>query len=203
MLPDGRYKVSVPQIAELIGTSKNTMSRDLKRLLGESFRPSKISIEKINQKINVVSLTELMMILNKIAFAGNVQAQSLLLALAEESIERRFNNAFNIKCSEDEYNERLKIRIERIEARIVYTDVLMKRHLELYGAKPIADDYKKWTVKVNKFLYNRPHFKCDRDNMTIEEQRIIIDFERTANRFAVKYPEATPIELIDRTLETF
>jgi hypothetical protein len=97
----------------------------------------------------------------------------------------------------------LKIRIERIEARIVYTDVLMKRHIELYGTKPVAEDYKRWTVMVNKFLYGRPHFKCDRDNMTIEEQRIIIDFERTANRFAVKYPKITPLELIGKTLDTF
>jgi hypothetical protein len=203
MLPDGTYAVAVPQIADLISASRNTMSRDLKRLLGDGFSPSKQSIMDVKQKINVVKITELMTILNKVAFAGNIQAQELLLAFAEETIERRFNNAFGIKCTEDEYNEKLTIRLKRLLARKDYTDVLMERHIDLYETKPVPEDYRVWTVKVNKALFGCQHFKCNRDSMTTEQQEMITDFERTVKRFALKYDHATPMELIDKTLETF
>lgn len=202
-LPNGDYRMGVSQVAILLQFDRNQASRDVRTLLGKGFQFDKTKSELNPKPVNTIKISDFMIILVELTGKGNPIAKELLLALAEESIERRFNHAFDVKCSEDEYNERLKIRIERIEARIVYTDVLMKRHLELYGSKPVAEDYKKWTVMVNKFLYGRPHFRCDRDNMTIEEQRIIIDFERTAQRFATKYPTITPLELIGKTLDTF
>jgi hypothetical protein len=133
----------------------------------------------------------------------NKEAITLLAVLAEESIERRFNHAFGIKCTEEEYNEKLKLRIKRLMARKDYTDVLMNRHVDLYGVKPEPSDYRDWTVMVNQHLFGVKHFKCDRDNMTTEQQELISDLERTAKRFASKDANFKPLELIAKSLDTF
>lgn len=111
MLPNGSYAIGVPQIATLIGTSKNTASRDFKRLLGKGFRPSKVSTELGNQKINVVPLESFTAILYAAAKNGNKQADALMQALLSESIDRRFDRAFGQRVSEDERNRRLYERI--------------------------------------------------------------------------------------------
>lgn len=57
-LPSGEYAVAIPQVIDLLGQdnkgfcpSKNTASRDFKRMLGKRFRPSKIATELDNTKI--------------------------------------------------------------------------------------------------------------------------------------------------------
>jgi hypothetical protein len=74
MLPNGSYAIGVPQIATLIGTSKNTISRDLKRLLGDDFCPDKIVTELGNQKVNVVSLEVAEKLIFVLAQKGNSKA---------------------------------------------------------------------------------------------------------------------------------
>ena len=56
MLPNGEYAIAIPQVATLIQSIPNTASRDFKRLLGESFNPSKQSIEGTKALVNVVGL---------------------------------------------------------------------------------------------------------------------------------------------------
>ncbi len=40
---EGTFYVAVPQVSDLFKTSRNTASRDFKRLLGASFKTSKLS----------------------------------------------------------------------------------------------------------------------------------------------------------------
>jgi hypothetical protein len=153
--------------------------------------------------VNTIKLPDFMKLLTELVSVGNIFAKTLLLSLAEESIKRRFNHAFEVKCTEDEYNEKLKLRIKRLMARHDYTDVPLKRHVDLYGIKPESHHYRDWTVMVNEYLFGVKHFNCNRDNMTPEQQELISDFERTAKRFASKNANFKPLELITKSLDTF
>lgn len=206
MLPDGSYRMGVSQVTSLMPTlaTQNNATREVKALLGKDSNLLKISSEISKAPVNTITIDQFIQLVKKVVIQKkNEEAIALLIILAEESIERRFNHAFGVKCSEEDYNKLLTIRWKRLLARRDYTDVLMERHIDLYETKPIAEDYRVWTVKVNKALFGCQHFKCNRDNMTTEQQEMITDFERTVKRFAVKYDHATPMELIDRTLETF
>lgn len=203
MLPDGSFAVAVPQLAELLSCNQNTFSRDLKRLLGEGFRPSKIKTELGNQLINVISLTSASRTIYLLSLAGNAVAKELMLALVDEGLDRRFNKAFGRKVTDDEYNARLALRLARLQARRLWTDILRNRSLELYGVKPKPEQYKIWTVIVNDRLFNRDHFFCNRDNMNQVEQETIELFERMARRKAELYPQATPDQLVEMALAAF
>jgi hypothetical protein len=206
MLPDGSYRMGVTQVTKLMPTlaTQNNATREVKALLSKESLLFKLKSELNSQPVNTISIDQfIQLIKNVVIQKKNEEAINLLMILAEESIERRFNHAFGVKCTEEDYNKLLTIRWKRLLARRDYTDVLMERHIDLYGTKPIPEDYKVWTVKVNKALFGCQQFKCNRDNMTTDQQEMITDFERTVKRFALKYDHATPMELIDRTLETF
>jgi hypothetical protein len=185
-------------------TNHSHATRDIKALLGKGSQLSKVKSELSNNPVNTIRIEQLVELVTKLATDRLEREAIVLLSIfAIESIERRFNNAFVVKCTEDEYNKLLTIRWKRLLARKDYTDTLMERHIDLYGTKPVAEDYRVWTVKVNIHLFGCKHFKCDRDNMTKEQQELISDFERTVKRFASMYPTITPIELINKTLATF
>lgn len=205
-LPDGSYRIGVSQVASLMPSvaTQNNATREVKTLLGNDSKLLKTKSEISKNPVNTITIEQFIQLIKVLAVQkANQEAIALLVILAEESIERRFNNAFGVKCTEDEYNELLTIRWKRLLARKDYTDVLMERHIDLYGTKPVANDYKRWTVKVNLHLFGCKHFKCDRDNMTKPQQELITDLERTVKRFSSMFPTITPIELINKTLETF
>lgn len=203
MLPNGDYAVAVPQVAEIFGTNKNYASQELKRLLGEGFRPHKVKTELGNQLINVILVEDFKKVVLALALKGNTLAQSLVEALLEEGIERRFARAFNQKVEEEEYDEKLKLRMKRLFARHDWTDVLMNRYIDLNGVKPESHHYRKWTVAVNQKLFGQSHFCRNRDNMTPEQQQTIYDFERMAKRRAEQYPDISADELVIKALDTF
>jgi hypothetical protein len=125
MLPSGEFAIAVTQIANLfsLGTP-NYASQELKRLLGKDFKPHKCFTPFNRNKVNVISLQDLSKIALLLAYKGNKTAQAFNLACVEESIERRFNNAFDQKVTEDEYNERLKVRMQGIQTRRTLTDAI-------------------------------------------------------------------------------
>jgi hypothetical protein len=47
---------------------------------------------------------------------GNERAVLLVMALAIESLERRFNDAFGVNLTEAEYNRRLSERLQKAES---------------------------------------------------------------------------------------
>lgn len=203
MLPNGDYAVAIPQIATLIQSNPNTASRDFDRLLGEGFSPSKQSIEGTKALVNVVDLPVFTKILYAMAKRGNAISDALIQALLDEGFERRFDTAFGKKVDEAEYNERLALRFRRLLARRQWTDVLQERHIAFYGEKPTPKQFKDWTVLANEVLFNRKHFKCDRDNMEFEEQRLIENFEYTAARQAKLNPDLDPDQILGLSLSMF
>jgi hypothetical protein len=203
MLPSGEYAIAVPQIADLFQYNPNLASRDLKRLLGEGFSPSKISTDLGKQLINVVSIATFKKIILTLSKQGHPVASSFIDAILEEGLERRFDLAFNQLVDEAERNARIELRMKRIMARHQWTDILMNRHLKQTGVKPLPDDYKRWTVTVNNKLFNKLHFKRNRDNMSFDEQLLIEQFEFMAARVANKFPDLSCNMLLEKTLETF
>ena len=203
MLPNGDYAIAVPQIADLFQASRNTASRDFKRLLGERFQPSKISTQFNQAPVNVIDIASFTILVRALDKAGYKTATALIDAFFEEGIERRFDRAFNRVVEEAEYNARLALRMKRLMARRAWTDVLQDRHIQLYGVKPTPKQFRDWTVKANEVLFGRPHFKCNRDNMELEEQRIIESFEFMAVRRAKQHPQVSPDKLLDLALDTF
>ena len=203
MLPNGEYGVAIPQIAKSFRINQNTASRDLKRLLGEDFRPSKTKTELGNQSINVVTLEGFVKIIRALDRKGNDVATAFIDAILQEGLERRFDRAFGKKISDDERNQLVALRMKRIMARKLWTDTLRDRSLELFGTKPSPNDYKQWTIKVNERLFNRRHFECDRDNMEVFEQETIELFERMAERKAKTHKMATPDQLVEMAISSF
>ena len=203
MLPDGSYAVAIPQLAEVFSTHKNTFSRDLKRLLGADFSPSKIRTELGRQLINVVTLENFAKIIRALDRKGNETASAFIDAILQEGLERRFDTAFKKKVSEDERNQLVALRMKRIMARKLWTDTLRDRSMLLCGEKPSPENYRQWTVKVNERLFNKPHFHKNRDNMNLLEQEAIELFERMAERKSKLHLNATPDELVEMALASF
>lgn len=203
MLPNGEYAIAVPQAADLFERSRSVASRDFKRLLGERFETSKASTEFNQAPINIISISVFRLLVRELDKQGNAIASALVDAFFEESIERRFDTAFDKKVSEAEYNERLALRMKRLVARHAWTDVLRDRHIQCFGVKPDKEQYRLWTVRANEVLFSRRHFNCDRDTMAMEEQRVIEAFEYMAVRKAKQKPNAAPDQLLELALETF
>jgi hypothetical protein len=203
MLPDGQYAIAVPQAADLFERSRSVASRDFKRLLGARFESSKMTTEFNQAPVNVISISVFRLLVRELDKQGNQIATALVDAFFEESIERRFDTAFEKKVSETEYNQRLVLRMSRLMARHAWTDILRDRHIQIFGAKPSPNQFKQWTIKANQVLFHRDHFNGNRDNMELEEQRIIESFEFMAVRRANQNPNATPNQLLTMALDTF
>jgi len=203
MLPDGSYAIAVPQIADLIGLSKQYASRDIKRLLGKDSNLPKTTTEYAKAAVNIVDLATFRKIIRELDRQGNPIASALIDVFIQESIDRRYDTAFGKKVSESERNQILAQRMKRLLARRAWTDVLQDRHIQCYGTKPTPKQFKDWTVRVNQVLFSRKHFNCDRDNMQGEEQRTIEMFENMAIRRAGQNPQENPAALLELALDTF
>lgn len=131
MLEDASYGISALQLNELIsfGASKNTVSRDLKRLLGNSFSPSKIKIEGLNQLINCVPLSDVERLLFDLSLTGNQQAIAISRSLIGASLTQIFARAFGQKFEEEDFQEALKTRQESKNVRRTFTDSVQDHYL--------------------------------------------------------------------------
>lgn len=125
MLPNGSYRMSQTQAAECVGkpeinARRFLSSKALQSLLGENYTPDTFEIESEEGKrgqsrfrglpLEVVTVYWIYQ-----CYQGNKQALSLVIALATESLERRFDAAFSITHTEQERNERLSQHIQRLE----------------------------------------------------------------------------------------
>jgi hypothetical protein len=117
MLPDGAYRMSQTQAAEIIQlTERNARefldSKTFKRLTGEAYTPAIFEIEAGDQqrgqsRFRGLPLAVVVIYWTYQCYRGNQQARDLLVALATETLERRFDRAFGVARSEDEWDQRL------------------------------------------------------------------------------------------------
>jgi len=139
MMPDGSYRMSQTQAAECIGKPEINArrfldSKGIKTLLGKGYTPDTIEVEPTGQsrgqtRINALPLEVVTAFWVWQCGQGNKQAISLVMALATETLERRFDNAFGVNRTEDEYNQLLAMRIDRLQ-----------QDLEMLGEAYAVDD---------------------------------------------------------------
>ena len=129
MLPDGSYRMSLSQAAECVGLSARNafdflQSRAFKTLMGEGYTVSVSEIEsdpeqgRGQSRIRALPLEVVSKYWHWQSHRGNKQAFALVDALITESLERRFDSAFGVSRSEDDFNQRLH---DRIIAQLEYT----------------------------------------------------------------------------------
>ena len=128
MLPDGSYRMSQAQVAQAVDKPPvNALrflgSKAIKGLLGEGYTdytPEQVEIESEEGKrgqsrFNALPLEVATAYWVNQCFQGNKQALALVMALATETLERRFDNAFGVSRTETERNERLSQRNQQFE----------------------------------------------------------------------------------------
>jgi len=118
MSENGDFAIAVPQIADLIQTSRNTASRDLKRLLGKDSKTS-IIFDKwttpFNKRgVNVLHIQDFERVLFEYALAGHAEAIAITRALMGLSLHQLFADAFGLKF---EAEDRQRYLVERDIAR--------------------------------------------------------------------------------------
>jgi hypothetical protein len=138
---EGNYYVGVPQLADMIEASRNTASRDFKRLMGKDFKTSKLKTQFNRGTTIGIELPEFEKLLAKLDRAGNVKAQSLRDELAGLSLHQLFSDAFGVKFDAEDRQQWLKVRQESKSARRTWTDSIrdyISRHPEL------SENDRKW-----------------------------------------------------------
>lgn len=128
MLPDGSYGISVSQMVDMnLVESKETASRDLKRLLGETLVASKVMLPSSDggrhKQNTVLSLTAFEKALAKLDRAGNKKAQDLRDDLAGVMLEQLFAKAFGQKFELEDIQKKLS---ERQTHRDNYRELVAK-----------------------------------------------------------------------------
>lgn len=149
MLPDGSYRMSQTQAAQCIGKPEINArrfldSKAIKVLLGEGYTPDTIEIEPSEEQLrgqsrfNALPLEVVTAYWFNQAAQSNKQAINIVWALLTESLERRFDRAFGVTRSEDDWNDRLNERIiQQLEADL--STVLAETDAALYRERMLEE----------------------------------------------------------------
>ncbi len=125
MLPDGSYRMSQTQSADLVGlTERNARefldSKTFERLAGEGYTPAIFDIDseqsRGQSRFRALPLEVVVIYWVYQCYRSNKQAFSLLIALATESLERRFDDAFGVVRTEQERNDATTAKIKALES---------------------------------------------------------------------------------------
>ena len=125
MLPDGSYRMSQTQAADLVGLSERNArefldSKTFERLAGEGYTPAIFDIDseqsRGQSRFRGLPLEVVVIYWVYQCYRGNKQAFSLLIALATESLERRFDDAFGVVRTEQERNDTTTAKIKALES---------------------------------------------------------------------------------------
>ncbi len=148
MLPDGSYRMSLSQAGELVdkqaqGVSNFLRSKFLKRLLGEGegisnflpaesiqalttegYTPDQLAVDigdggsRGQTRIRGLPLEVVSLYWIWECYRGNRRAFVFVVALATESLRRRFDKAFGVERSEQEYDELVDRKIQQLTQQL-------------------------------------------------------------------------------------
>ena len=135
-LPDGSYRMSQTQVCSVIGKADNSVLQFLagkspQALPHKGSQSYKLEAEGVQNYISGVTLEIASAYWFYWALKGDALAQALAQACLEEALERRLDSAFNVERTEQDYNDRLELRIESSIKRIKFTDAIA-HYLETY-----------------------------------------------------------------------
>jgi hypothetical protein len=119
MLPKGAYKLAGRNITDAIGEHAMSLSREmgvksLQDLPHADSERNKVSPGKGGSPFIPVSPLDAAAYWMKMAIAGNLKAQAIMMALTVESIERRADAFFGVNRSEGDRNRKTKTLIDLI-----------------------------------------------------------------------------------------
>lgn len=134
LLSDGSFGISVPQANQLLvfSPSNNTASRDLKRILGEGFSPSKVKIENVKQLINSIPLLDFESVVFELSLKGHQKAIAFSRTLIGLSLHQLYADAFGLKFESEDRQKYLKERLAGIEKRKDICDHAIDQYLETH-----------------------------------------------------------------------
>ncbi|MGB0560184.1 MAG: hypothetical protein ACPGVO_00055 [Spirulinaceae cyanobacterium] len=141
MLPDGSYRLSQTQAAECISKPESSArrflgSKGIKTLLGKEYTAVTLEVEsdyRGQTRFNALPLNVVTAYWVWECSKGNKEAMALVMAIAPETLERRFDAAFGVERSESERNQRLQTQIDE-----------MWRFLQDVGEGMAIDDEIRW-----------------------------------------------------------
>lgn len=164
-LPCGKYKLSQSSTTLAVGKPPKRMVELTRSEAGQSLLT--LGFEK-GLKVAVENSKPVTLVTLEVAFQfwvlelsiGNLDALALVSACGIESIERRLDTAFGVIRSEQERNERFKIRQLSILSRHFWTDCI-----DLYcRTNDVSEDYKKWIyIHVSDTLNRRLFSKTSKE----------------------------------------
>jgi hypothetical protein len=201
-LPDGKYKLSQTQSTEAVDKDEVSFRDFLKGKSPEAlpykeFKAEKWTVEGSQGKANLLSIEVTVAYWTKEAIAGNTKAARVLGACAVEAIERRADAAFGIRRSEEDYQTKMKARIDGKVVRRSLTDSIkdyMARHSQL------SDNDRKWLYKncsdkTNKIVLGKIAKKAATDLGC--EQGQLRDYLQAEQLIRISYLEDVTVKLID------
>jgi hypothetical protein len=190
------YRLSKTEVSTLCGFDKRRLSELLEKKVAQSLMPHGLEVVRISTeegKIDGISITDACTIA-VIALTSNYEkAVCLAGAAIAEVLERRLDQAFQVKRTEEERNERFKTRAEEIFSRHFYTDVIQEWvRVHRPNANPAEAQryYIQASDGLNRRLFGKTskeikaHFKLKpseaiRDFLPAETLRLIGQIERT------------------------
>jgi hypothetical protein len=115
----GNYYIAVRELEKALewhadSTRKKTASKSLKAFTGKEIPPVKKRIGA--SSFNMLLVSDVTLIIGWESGNGNAKAVNLLVSLAQETFERRINDALGIVKTEVEYEERTSKRRQQLEA---------------------------------------------------------------------------------------
>ena len=123
-MPDGSYRMSITGAAESVSLTVSNASdflrsKAIKALLGNDSTPriSDVEVESADQltgqtRIRALPLNVVIVYWHWQSYRGNRQALQLCIALATETLERRFDAAFGVERSESDRDALLAQRLQ-------------------------------------------------------------------------------------------
>lgn len=206
-LPDGGYAMGVSQVARLFLFDTTHASRTIKTILGKDFVLAKVKSGLNPKPVNILYLEQVKIVARTLDRQGNELATSFIDACLQEALERRFDEAFNIKRTERERNDLILTRVQGKVARRKLTDAIrdyLARHPE------VSDNHRHWMYSnaseaVNLVVFKKKAKKLSeemgvsskdlRSHFDISYLNLILEVEDTAMRLIDKM-DIDPIDAI-------
>ena len=210
-LPNGDYCLSQSQVLDVINAPNNWITRlpssegtdRVKYLHNKGFTGLQEKVEfkeegaRGTKTAKTLSIVDAVLVWRWFDRQGNEKAEAIIDACAIESIERRADAAFGIQCSEEDYQAKMKARIDGKVVRRSLTDAIkdyMARHSEL------SDNDRKWLYKncsdkTNKIVLGKIAKKAAIDLGC--EQGQLRDYLQAEQLIRISYLEDVTVKLID------